>query len=320
MSSTSIEGDSPPLSRALLAIWRREAPRRRIGAIGAKGCVFTLVFLPIPIAALFFLVAPAIFPDDLGGRLGLGASFLMLASAIGILIAVLRVSRRPTRRLLKAIEKGQAREECPREADLDQAISQHAGLLGVARPRVFFLRTALFASPYVAAIDKKDALVIPAGFLGLWRSRPAEARAILAHEIAHIAQRDLSSWGLVGAANRVIGFLLVLKTLEYIAAVISAEAAGGGIAFLMGLLFFWRLRRTRAASECTADLAAAAVVSPDAIRSAISLFRTARLSVFGEHPSRKERLGRLDRFVNEAEIAAKRVGRMGEPPAADGGQ
>jgi Zn-dependent protease with chaperone function len=121
----------------------------------------------------------------LGGLalLGLG---LFLADALPFAARQLRRSRaRP----------GSDAQEVPPSA-LVEAVQERAAAMGVAPPRLIFLPTS---SPVLFCRGARaPELVVSAGLLALLD--PAELRAALAHELAHVAAHDLSwSWLLLAA-------------------------------------------------------------------------------------------------------------------------
>lgn len=177
--------------------------------------------------------------------------------------------------------------DATREFDLDhvpslqEALREIATVLKVSLQKVKILLAPCDYSVGASVLTSRGItyIVLPLGFLKLFGGEPAQAKAILAHELAHVAQRDSRLWLLVKAytqtirkisipvawATGIIGLLVAIgtetATLQSLVQVFSRPA--------ILWAFMYSARTLRHRSERSADLAAAAVVGVDAIQAAL---------------------------------------------------
>ena len=240
---------------ALVRGWRVREPGQRI-ALRAVGLAWPLLGFPLLLA-----IFPRRGEQDFAGGLALLVgrrwgdvaplglplltAFVVGLGAIGTLLflmdlmPLLRSRRRP-------------RPE-PSEPDVVSAdrigleVASLAPALGIAPPPVLFV--ALDAAMLFSAGLRRPAVVVSRGALALLD--PAELRAALAHELAHVARRDPAwSWALF-AARAVLFYnpafqvlsRAVLHDFEWKADDRAAEACGDRVALASALLKLFRASR-----------------------------------------------------------------------------
>ena len=237
---------------ALVRTWRVREPGQRMAlrllALAYPLVVFPLLALAVPVradeafrdgAALFVgrrwdavrVAGVGLFHWWVAGLCAAGAALLLMD-----LVPLLRGRRRP-RPVASPPPAATA-------AALDTALGPLAAALGVPRPPVVFLDRdvpVLFCTGV-----RRHAIVISRGAVALLD--PAELRAALAHELAHVARRDpASSW--VVMAARVAMFFnpayqvvarAVARDAEALADERAAAACDDRLALASGLLKLWR--------------------------------------------------------------------------------
>ncbi|WP_434380418.1 M48 family metalloprotease [Melittangium boletus] len=145
-------------------------------------------------------------------------------------------------------------------------------------------------------------LVIPVDFLTYCVESPGPARAVIAHEVAHVAQKDHDLFFLSDLFVRVtiwvqfpvvclLGLLALRKADDVIGDLITIVPRP----FLL-LLFFYSVRKRRRDSEECADLAGAIWGGAENIKQAISaLRRDVDRGFWALHPPPLERIYKLRR-------------------------
>jgi len=254
----------------LVRSWRVRDPGQRI-ALRLTALGYPLVLFPA-LVLLFPLRQDDAFRDQLAifaGRrwedvrfLGVGlfqwwtGAFSALGATLLLVDLVPFLWRRRTGGLAPAaLDPASARA-------LDAALRPLAAALGIAAPRVVFLDRdgpVLFCTGVRA-----PAIVISRGALRLLD--PAELRAALAHELAHVARRDpAASWGVLVARGLMFfnpAFQVVSRALardaERLADERAAALAGDRLALASGLL---KLHRATAGSAIRRTLPFAAALS-----------------------------------------------------------
>ncbi len=209
---------------------------------------------------LTLLVGMAVLLGLLGYLLGGGGGALWALALTGTLLAL---SPRVAPALLLRLYGGRpiGAADAP---GLVQAVSVLADRAGLERPPALFLVPSPILNAFTLGTPRQAAVAVTAGLLRGLPSR--EVVAVLAHEIAHIRNRDTWVMGLADLITRLtallsnVGVVLVLLNLPLVlmgAAVVSWWA----VALLLlapvaGTLLQLALSRTR---EFDADAAAAAL-------------------------------------------------------------
>lgn len=160
-------------------------------------------------------------------------------------------------------------------------------------------------------------IICPSGFINLFTSDHASAKAMLAHELGHVLQKDSSLWRVVGAARYCVVFLIGLRVLEI-------------AIFILGMLFFttsnsrnqygdpWILSvilyaiyiaiqvgackfitYSKKRSELGADVLASNIVTPSVVIDALKKYLSNRVSkefFFPSHPTLSERINNIKTY------------------------
>ncbi len=315
------DGPSPPL----LQTWRRAGRRARIIGRVARGYVWLSIILSVAIwmsplwwpslldeifweARNYLIDLTEIVLDPQFGRFGnlwefhfYGLAYLV--SIVGLLlgpVVLLLFSLRMKR--LRHPERLDIRQPPVEIGERMRAMTDRAAAtLGLADPPDVLVATrAAGASAGADLIRGRPTVVVTLGFLALMRRDQAVASAILAHEVAHLAQHDVQNFKLFSVYLRtVMPFLLVFAILNFLLALAEwpiADIPAVIFAQIAFPLVTWTiLVLVRRRSERAADIGAAAVVGPKAVVAAIELLggsgRFAGLS--GLHPPPAYRLSRL---------------------------
>ena len=156
-------------------------------------------------------------------------------------------------------------------------------------------------------------LICPLGFINLFTSDFTSARAMLAHELGHVLQRDSSLWRVVGAARYCVAVLISLRAFEilififgvlFLAApshnrygdswILSVVAYALLIAIQVGACKLITYSRKR--SELGADIVAANVVTPLAVIDALKKHfpDPPKEFWFKSHPTISERVTNIE--------------------------
>jgi hypothetical protein len=178
----------------------------------------------------------------------------------------------------------------------------------------------------IAEIGGNVLLLVSPSFVFFARSQPETAKAVIAHELAHVRHKDTNNWIILQIVfSKLDGLLFVGIALVFAAVcyafietvdpvLLSSESASNDTIgrslqelnlfirvvalFAPSLASVWRLPErvveSRRISELAADAAAFEVVGESAMRDAISLTMPNRTP--GVHPSREERLASLARL------------------------
>jgi len=160
-------------------------------------------------------------------------------------------------------------------------------------------------------------IICPSGFINLFTSDHASAKAMLAHELGHVLQRDSSLWRVVAAARYCVVFSVGLRVLEiafFILGILffttsrppnkygdpwilSVVTYGIYIAIQLGACKF--ITYSKKMSELGADILASNVVTPfvviDAVRKYVS-DRASKELFFRSHPTVAERVNNIQTF------------------------
>ncbi|MCP4250585.1 MAG: M48 family metalloprotease [bacterium] len=219
---------------------------------------------------------------------------------------------------------GQYRKSMPASVRVwvEDAIASVMNEMGLPNTEInVWLAPRRFGSSPEIRVTRDNAfhLIIPLGFTECMNRDPEAARAILAHEAAHVAQQDVTLWRLADAYALVIIRVLLPIALvtsgitAFIASEdsdrdvgVAAKAAGTLLVFLLAfvkdglpaLTFFYSIRTLRRRSEALADLGAFLHADGEALRRALTDYvKTAERPVFGIfaiHPSIPWRVSRID--------------------------
>jgi heat shock protein HtpX len=222
--------------------------------------------------ALVLLLGMAMLLGLLGGLLGgtVGAVW-----ALALAGALLALSPRIAPALLLRLYGGRPIQ--PFEAPgLLQAVAELAARAGLPQPPALFLVPSPLLNAFTVGTPRAAAVVVTAGLL---RGLPTrEVVAVLAHEIAHIRNRDMLVMGLADLMSRLtallsnVGVLLVLLNLPLVLlgqAIVNWNAVALLLlAPLFGMLLQLALSRTR---EYEADAGAVALTGdPEGLMRALA--------------------------------------------------
>lgn len=268
----------------------------------------------------------------LGHLLGGTAGVLWALLLSGLLLAL---SPRIAPALLLRLYGG--RPIHPAEAPgLVQAVATLAARAGLERPPALFLVPSPVLNAFTVGTPKSAAVAVTAGLL---RNLPArELVAVLAHEIAHIQNRDMLVMGLADLLSRLtavlsnVGVLLVLVNLPLVM-IGAATVNWGAVALLLlapavGVLLQLALSRTR---EFDADAGAVALTGdPEGLIRALArlehhegrwleqvLLPGRRLpdpSLLRTHPPTEERIRRLQAIAQQMPPATPAANDDWTPP------
>jgi hypothetical protein len=181
-----------------------------------------------------------------------------------------------------------------------------------------------------SVIEHEDVtfLVIPLGFFKLLEVDREAARAILAHELAHVCQGDTNLWLLSESYLTAIRKFLMplailtsfislalcfgaLSSISYyadsyeVAAIRRASLAGIIQSFgqpVLLLAFTYSVRKLRRRSEELADMAGVVFAGPSPLLRALAPYYTRGIlsqesSIFSSHPNMRERTGRIRGYI-----------------------
>ena len=157
--------------------------------------------------------------------------------------------------------------------------------MGLQRP-IYLWRAVHTRVATPSLFERRDGahIIIPGGFIVVARTEPEQARAMLAHEMAHIAQNDIHLWRLCSdlgpgfysamrfttIAGLLLGGVLALSALSLVGFAMLAFATLGN---LWWLRFYAKASReifeARHMSEMLADFGAVAFADGDALARSI---------------------------------------------------
>lgn len=159
------------------------------------------------------------------------------------------------------------------------------------------------ANAYVYSHLGASHLVVPLGFFKLLESQPGQAKAILAHELAHIAQGDEQLWSLARLYWHISGYLIPVRLVGLFATLAQVGEAEwlqgfvpsiGGFALLV--IFRNNIKKYVATSEEIADRGAVICGLAHELRLALTnLDRSHGEQEQGFHP----RVGQRVRAISE---------------------
>lgn len=171
--------------------------------------------------------------------------------------------------------------------------------------------------PSVESYDRKNVLVIPLGFVNYLKKSPNEARFMLAHEIAHIRQKDLYLFRASEAYGKVlVPLILILQSLSIVLKYITLVGVNSPVSsrYEEYILFLFIpeiltmvsvlaassiVKSIRDNSERLADWGASLVTSSEA---GIKLFERIK-SMCGEvdynHPKPQDRIDHINKVHSE---------------------
>lgn len=238
--------------------------------------------------------------------MGTWAIILLLGFFAAVGISFLRTAPRLQLRGARAIRP----YEAPALFDTVERLSRRAGL--DAPPELFYVRSRLINAATVGD-HTRPAILVTDGILSALSER--EIEGVLAHEIAHIRNKDLSLFRVAEILRQATllftraGWILVLLALPVL--LLSGGFSGGALLMLLAApVISWILQlallRTRefAADETAADLTgdpeglARALeriefAQHSVLRLVIPFRREAEGSIFRTHPSTEQRVERL---------------------------
>lgn len=286
-------------SDAAVAFWLRKARSAHLSSVVAR------VFVWIFVAAWVFY----------GLSRGSGA---VLAAAFAI-APIWWYASNQRRRLKKGLLAGRAIATLPPQAEteVELKLNQLCTVMGIERSRVkvWLDRTNYSRSASIIEYGQTAHMLLSVGFLSILKSRPQEADAILAHELAHVRQRDSRLWllAVVFARSTALFSLLslgigVAEILhhEYITHTpLTPDEGIHGEALLLNWAFYRGVRRSRWNSEYFADIGAVAAVGAPAVLSALVFARSGtggKPRFFASHPSPEQRIKRLEQLLADHSV------------------
>ncbi len=180
-------------------------------------------------------------------------------------------------------------------ARIETAITDLVSPLGLSTERLSYwlLPSACDAIPSVSGTkDPGEAnLVLPLGFLAVLRSNPDGARAMLAHELAHVAHRDTHLWSL---SNAVAGPIKILIVIAIVGGLFGQDPFGAFIRVAALGGFLYSINRGARDAEDLADLVAMNLVGFEPLKDALEKYCSAEApSGEGVHRRTAERIRRL---------------------------
>jgi hypothetical protein len=138
-------------------------------------------------------------------------------------------------------------------------------------------------------------LLIPRSFLVLLKKNKQEARAMLAHELSHVYQKDPNLWvvtdtvfAILARATLPFSLIVFLQSLTFTST--PGLLIVNSVNMLLSALFVVDVRRARRTSEYTADCFAGHMTSFPAIDNSVSWFGGDGSPL---HPTTSERLKRI---------------------------
>lgn len=180
-------------------------------------------------------------------------------------------------------------------------------------------------SPSIVEYKGKVHLILPLAFFKICSAHQQEAKAILAHELAHISQKDSNLWLLASAYVRSImeilfptniGIMLTSLAVNFqitneytqeslsesvilFLVIAAGTAIAGSIVTLPMYLFLRHIRRMRHRSEYLADLAATIFASREHLCKALERYNFTKNedkgNFFSVHPTLDNRMKQITR-------------------------
>lgn len=181
-------------------------------------------------------------------------------------------------------------------------------------------------------IPRNVMLVVPLGWFKVLRATPDVARAMLAHELGHVLNKDSNRWLLAKTYRRAIGWIVLLSVINGLSiladSLLTFQRTGTGmrnsggspvtvcLTFLYATFLYpyillshvWFIRRSLRFSEETADCCAAVHVGEAATRGYLDLCVThsSGSDAHDDHPPPKWRLSRLaERYRRRSPIGGR---------------
>lgn len=245
-----------------------------------------------------------------GPRLGWSAS----ASALLLLLVAWRYATAPRRILKRGLLDGKTIAPLPDWAG--KSIDAHVSIacehfeLDRQSLRFWLDRDDFGVGASVIEFRKMSHVVVSVGFLNVLSNSPLTARAVIAHELAHVGQRDTKLWMRTLAFSRVSAGAAILALVLSIPDVVTGTGPIPGEVLLINWGLYRGVRRARWNSEYLADLGAASVVGRDAVYSALQeggvhiAKKRWHLRFFRSHPTLEQRLKRLGQTTELGQSAA----------------
>lgn len=281
-----------------------------MGRASSSGMMRLVLFLGTNLAIVTLVtVVSSLFGIDPTGVVGL-AVFSLLIGMGGAFVSLLMskwVAKRSTR--------AQVIENPANEAEqwLLSTVGRLAAQAGIGMPEVAIFPSAA-PNAFATGAKRDDSLVAVSA--GLLRSmNRSEVEAVLAHEIAHVANGDMITLTLIqGVLNSLVIFVSRMiagmfrdNRLIYFASVMVLQI---GFGFLASMIVMWFSRRR----EFRADAGGAALVGPAAMAGALARLEQAsaaggglpsELAAFGIRESKGE--GVLQRLLSSHPSIPERI-------------
>ncbi len=237
-----------------------------MGKASSSGFMRMGLFLGTNMAVMALAtVVAAVLGIDPAGITGI-ALFSLVIGMGGAFVSLLM-----SKRMAKRSTKAQVIETPSNDVErwLVSTVERLAGQAGIGMPEVAIFPSAT-PNAFATGAKRDDALVaVSVGLLNSMDQR--EVEAVLAHEIAHIANGDMITLTLIqGVLNSIV--ILVSRLVAavfrdnrmiYFATIMALQF---GLGFLASMIVMWFSRRR----EFRADAGAAALVGPQAMASALA--------------------------------------------------
>lgn len=302
------------MTRHLLDQWEKRRRRARRYVTLARLQVLLALLITVPLVIYHSFSAEP------------GEEFITLFAWAQVL-AMMAVFVWHARRFQSEFQAGQTRDiSRVLPVRLEKQIEEIADALKLAVHdfEVHLAPRRFHANPSVVWVNRKHRLILPLGFLRLAESEPVMAKTMLAHELAHIVQKDASLWKLFliyspviryvivpfGILTTIVGVIYFIHTYEAVSnleGVDWVQASGylNIMAFALAqmalqnigapMAFLYGIRTMRLKSEYLADLAAAGTTSPKDVLVTLQVFSVrSERQRSNTHPLDKQRIERLE--------------------------
>lgn len=193
--------------------------------------------------------------QETGAKVTLAASLVV---EIMFLVGYISLST-SHKRYLERLRSKPLLPDAPISRELTSLVDKLAADIGVAAPEIHLARRDKHSMPSVAEDSGGSVLVLPMGFLTLFRQDPAGAQAVLAHEIGHIKERDTWIFHERRAFSTLFLFLFA-PALTLLTLISTASQSPVTLSMVPAVATFWTgvksrrgLRSARLESELRAD-------------------------------------------------------------------
>ena len=250
----------------------------------------------------------------------LAAGLQGTVALIGLIIALPKLTsfRRFKWKYLKEIEILKAHELYRCVFDLAKSLQVDTGRITI------WLDNSQETVPSCTTRWGQVHLICPLGFLNLFTSDRQSAKAMVAHELGHVVQRDTSLWRVVGVARYSILFFtgetvlliafFILGTVFRPASRAAVSSVDDWILTVLAYAFLIAIQIgacklitfSKRESELGADLLASTAVTPLAVIGAVSKYLShnqSRERFFRSYPTLKERIDNIETYFAQQALA-----------------